>query len=88
MFKYYVFWMLTKLVASSNTPLPKLDDFGNAPSIVVTCDTLNFSIDYDFKYREFSTRDSALSFITKGRTTKNVTNLKLDSIFLTTNIMK
>jgi hypothetical protein len=88
MFKYYVFWMLTKLVASSNVPLPKLDDYGNAPSIIVTCDTLNFTIDYDFKYREFSTRDSAMTFITKGRATKNVSNLKLDSILITSNTAK
>lgn len=82
MYKYLVFWTLMKLMPSSDKPLPKYDDFMNALSIVVTCDTLKYSINYAYYYREFHTRDSAINFLHKGDTTKNVSGLKLDSVLI------
>ena len=69
-----------KLTPSSNKPIPMSDEFGNASTIIVTCDTLNFSIDYAFYFREFKTRDSAIAFFKRGDTTVNITKLRLDSI--------
>lgn len=71
-----------KLMPSSTSPTPKYDEFMNASSIVVTCDTLNYSIGYDFYYREFKTRDSAVAFFKKEDSIKNINWHKLDSILL------
>lgn len=81
MYKYVVYWMLMKLIPSSDPAPPRADAFGNQPA-VVTCKSISFTLGETFYYQSFSTRDSALSFKATADSTINVKRAWVDSMLI------